>query len=93
MTIRFRKLKKYSTNVRIIYFRQLATRIILKLYWNISPAMAKRFVKNHFFKSADYRTTAEQKRILGNGSKFQIDMQIWIVMNAEKRLLMILKKK
>ena len=74
MTIRFRKLKKYSTNVRIIYFRQLATRIILKLYWNISPAMAKRFVKNHFFKSADYRTTAEQKRILGNGSKFQIDL-------------------
>jgi pimeloyl-ACP methyl ester carboxylesterase len=74
MAIRFRKLKKISTNVRIVYFRQLATRMMLKLYWNISPAMAKRFVKSHFFKPSDYRTTAEEKRILENGSKFQIDI-------------------
>ncbi len=72
MAIHFKKLDKLSTNVRIIHFRQLATRIILKLYWNISPVMAKRFVKNHFFKPADYRTTEKEKRILENGSKFQI---------------------
>ena len=74
MTIRVRKFKKISTNVRIINFRRLSIRIILKLYWNISPAMAKRFVKNHFFKPADYQTTEKEKQILGNGSKFQIHM-------------------
>jgi len=74
MTIRFQKLKKLSTNVRILNFRQLTTRIMLKLYWNISPARAKRFVKNHFFKPADYRTTEKEKQILGNSSKFKIDI-------------------
>ena len=74
MAIRFRKLKKISTNVRINYFMQLATRTMLNLYWNISPSMAKRLVKKHFFKPADYRTTTAEKRILGNGSKFQIDI-------------------
>ena len=82
MTIHFEKLKKNSTNDRINYFRQLATRIMLKLFWSISPTMTKRFVKSHFFKPTDYQTSVEEERILGNGQKYQIDIhgktiQVW----------------
>ena len=74
MTIHFQKLKKNSTNDRLIYFRQLATHFMLKLFWSISPAMVKRFAKSHFFKPADYQINAEQRRILANGQKFQFDI-------------------
>jgi len=74
MAIRFRKLKKFSTNVRLVNFKRLWTRVMLKLYWNIFPAKARRFVKNHFFSPAGYSTTAEEKRILGDAAKFQMDI-------------------
>ena len=74
MIIHFKKLKENSTNDRLNYFRQLTTHIILKLFWSIAPAMTKRFVKNNFFKPGDYQISMEEKRILRNGLKFQIDI-------------------
>ncbi|MBT8352385.1 MAG: alpha/beta hydrolase [Deltaproteobacteria bacterium] len=74
MAIHFEKFKKNSTNDRINNFRQLVTRILLKIFWSISPAMTKRFVKNHIFKPADYQIGAEERKILENGQKFQFDI-------------------
>ena len=74
MTIHYRNTKKRSTNVRDIHFRRWAARGALKMYWNIAPAKAEGFVKNNFFKPAEYRTTDEENRLLGIGSKFQINV-------------------
>lgn len=54
--------------------KPIIIRLLLKIFWNISPAIAVSFVKKHAFRPAGYRTSTEEKKILDSGSKFQIDI-------------------